>query len=68
MGTCFGCKWLVEKPCGDGYYTTFFCWFGNAPVSCITEIGGVVIGDEERDPERCERYSKGPKEAFRCKP
>lgn len=65
-GTCFGCRFLVEKPCGDGYFTTFFCWRGQPPVSGIWEIGGAVIGDEESDPKRCEHYdSKGKREVFK---
>jgi hypothetical protein len=63
--TCFGCKYLAEKPCGDGYYTTFFCWFGQPPVNGIWELGGAVIGDEESDPKRCKHFAEGPSVVFK---
>jgi hypothetical protein len=63
--TCFGCKYLVENPCGDGYYTSFFCWFGKKPVEGIWDIGGAVIGDEESDPIRCKEYSEGRSVVFK---
>lgn len=46
METCFGCRELVYQPCGDGYYCTYLCKLS----------GGLVIGDEEDDPKRCDKF------------
>jgi hypothetical protein len=62
--TCFGCKYLAEKPCGDGFYTFFYCWKGQLPVKGIWEVGGVVIGDQEFPPQRCDDFSKGQSVVF----
>lgn len=63
--TCFGCKYLAEKSCGDGYYTTFFCWYDKPPVETKSDLGGAVIGDEERNPIRCDKFSKGRSVVFK---
>lgn len=64
MKTCFGCKFLAEKPCGDGYYTSFFCWYGKKPAEGIWELGGGIIGDEDCAPKRCEHFEEGRSVVF----
>lgn len=47
--TCFGCRFLRMKFWADGS-ETYGCEF----------LGGIVTGDEDRDPKSCEKYTTVP--------